>query len=60
MDQAYKDKIREILEDENIDDVLTCPRAFEIASKHDIPLKDLGHYCNAHQIKMRGCQLGCF
>jgi|LSQX01.2.fsa_nt_gb hypothetical protein len=60
MDRAYKQKIREIFQGENIQDVLTCSHAFEIATKYDIPLKDIGHYCNAHQIKLRGCQLGCF
>ena len=35
-------------------------RAFTIARKHKIPIKAIGDYCNAHSVKIRGCQLGCF
>ncbi|MHC1627015.1 MAG: hypothetical protein ACXQTN_06730 [Methanoculleaceae archaeon] len=41
---------------------ITCPVAFKIAEEYDIPLRDIGEYCNRQTppIKIRGCQLGCF
>lgn len=60
MDKAYKKQIREALDAEHISTELTCPQAFIINEKYGISLEDLGHFCNSHQIKIRGCQMGCF
>ena len=39
---------------------LPCAEAFEIAKKHDVPLKEVGEACNQVGIKIISCQLGCF
>ena len=39
---------------------MTCPQAFHIAEKHKITKSEISKYCNAHKIKMKACQLGCF
>jgi hypothetical protein len=53
-------KIKKAFADVGIDKTITCPQAFAIAGEHKIPKMDLVAYCNAHGIKIRGCQLGCF
>jgi hypothetical protein len=39
---------------------LSCPKAFEISKNHSISLKEIGDCCNENEIKIFGCQLGCF
>jgi LAO/AO transport system kinase len=48
--------IRENLEDGK----LSCEKAYQIASKHDVKLWEIGKVCDVEKIKIRGCQLGCF
>jgi hypothetical protein len=45
-----------------IDDTkkLPCVEAFEIAKKHEVPLREIGELCNQNGIKIINCQLGCF
>jgi hypothetical protein len=58
------DELMQIIEDTviEIDDTkkLPCVEAFEIAKKHDVPLKEIGDACNKVGIKIISCQLGCF
>ncbi len=56
------EKIREAFAAYGIEDEITCPQAFEISEKYDIPKADIARYCNRREprIKIRGCQLGCF
>jgi hypothetical protein len=39
---------------------LPCPKAFQIAKKHKVTVKEIGEICNKLQIRVRSCQLGCF
>ncbi len=39
---------------------LPCKRAFQLAEELNISLKDIGDICNAEDIKIIRCQLGCF
>jgi len=39
---------------------LACPKAFELSRKYSISLKEIGDCCNENDIKLFGCQLGCF
>jgi hypothetical protein len=57
-----EEKIRKAFEAYGITDEITCPQAFEISEKCDIPKMDIARYCNQREprIKFRGCQLGCF
>jgi hypothetical protein len=57
-----EEKIREAFRAYGIENEITCPVAFEISEKYDIPKMDLARYCNTREprIKIRGCQLGCF
>jgi hypothetical protein len=45
------EKIAKIFKDAGIEKEITCPQAFALAQKHKIPKMD---------VKIRGCQLGCF
>lgn len=39
---------------------MPCTKAFELAEKHSISLKEIGECCNQNNIKIFACQLGCF
>jgi hypothetical protein len=54
------DKIAQAFQSAGIEKTITCPEAFSIAAKFHIPKKEISEYCNAHGIKIRGWQLGCF
>jgi len=66
--QAYhvctmdEEKIRKAFEAYGIENEITCPQAFEISEKYNIPKMDIAQYCNQREprIKIRNCQLGCF
>jgi hypothetical protein len=60
MDDEYKARLAGIFREKGIEKVMTCPQAMEISKEYDIPLADIGKYCNTSQVKIRGCQLGCF
>lgn len=53
-------KVEKIFLEEGIDREITCPQAFHIAEKHKITKSEISTYCNAHKIKIKACQLGCF
>lgn len=57
-----EDQIRKAFEENGIVDRISCPQAFEISEKYNIPKFDISRYCNRHKprIKIVGCQLGCF
>jgi hypothetical protein len=52
--------VEKIFLEEGIDREITCPQAFHIAEKHKIAKSEISTYCNAHKIKIKACQLGCF
>jgi hypothetical protein len=39
---------------------LSCPKAFELAKNNPVSLKEITRCCNQNNIKIYGCQLGCF
>lgn len=39
---------------------LPCKKAFQLAEELNLSLKELGDICNAEDIKIIRCQLGCF
>lgn len=39
---------------------LSCARAHVLAEDFDVPLGVIGSVCEQHDIKLTGCQLGCF
>ncbi len=39
---------------------LPCAKAFQLAEKHSVSLKEIGECCNENKIKVARCQLGCF
>jgi len=40
--------------------VLPCAVAFELAREKGIDILEIGRVCNANNIKIVQCQLGCF
>jgi len=57
-----EETIKKAFEENGIENRISCPQAFQIAEKYDIPKFDIAKYCNRHKprIKIYGCQLGCF
>lgn len=43
-----------------VDGRLPCPAAFEAAKKLKIPPRQVGDAATKQQVKISGCQLGCF
>ncbi len=39
---------------------LTCKKAIQLAEELNISTKEIGDICNAENIKIIHCQLGCF
>ncbi len=39
---------------------LFCAKAFQLAEKHSVSVKEIGECCNENKIKLARCQLGCF
>jgi hypothetical protein len=54
------EQIEQIFKQEDIGSEITCPQAFELSEKYQIPKMDIARYCNVNKIKIRACQLGCF
>ena len=53
-------KIESAFKAEGIDKEIQCPKAFAISEKYGISKTDISEYCNAHGVKIRYRQLGCF
>ena len=54
------EKITERAEGANNNYKLRCSDAFEIAKELGIEVSMIGRICNANNIKITACQLGCF
>jgi len=54
------DEMKAIFEKEDIISEINCPKAFEISEKYGITKTEIAKYCNTNNVKIRGCQLGCF
>jgi len=54
------EQIKTILEKEGITSEITCPQAFAISERYGVSKLDIATYCNSNNVKIRGCQLGCF
>ena len=39
---------------------ITCAEAFKLARKYKTEIIEIGRICNANNIKIHKCQLGCF
>jgi hypothetical protein len=57
---VLKSAIESVIEDKNGKSVLTCANAYSVSKKYNIPLAEIGKYCNDNNIKIGKCQLGCF
>ena len=53
-------RIREQAETAGKQAELRCEAAFAIASACGCAVREIGRLCDAHGIRIRGCQLGCF
>jgi hypothetical protein len=51
---------QKIMEKLSNDGKLACKDAFKIAEQFNIDLASVGEECNKMNIKIMGCQLGCF
>lgn len=40
--------------------ILPCAEAFRLAERFGVDKLEIGRICNAHQIRISKCQLGCF
>jgi len=39
---------------------LSCATAFQLAGRFGVKMLEIGHICNARNIRICNCQLGCF
>lgn len=39
---------------------LSCAEAFRLADRFGAKVLEIGHICNANDIRITNCQLGCF
>lgn len=60
MKEDVKNRIKDAAAEKDGQGKLTCKRAFQLAEELNISLKDIGDICNAEDIKIIHCQLGCF
>ena len=56
MKEQIKEEVLKIAKDGK----LACPEAFALAKTKGFDLKDIGQVCNELNIRIVGCQLGCF
>ena len=40
--------------------ILACAKAFALAEEHGVSVSEIGTVCQEYDIKIVGCQLGCF
>lgn len=60
MKEDATNRIKDTAAEKDGQGILTCKRAFQLAEELNISLKDIGDICNAEDIKIIHCQLGCF
>lgn len=53
-------KLEEVIKSSLVNDRLPCPVAFKISGDLDVSTKKIGEMANKLNIKISGCQLGCF
>ncbi len=58
--QEEKAKVAEEIRRASKDDRITCLAAFEVAERLGVSKCLVGQVANEEQIKITGCQLGCF
>lgn len=59
-DQELLTAIRALTFEDGDKTKLTCTAAFQIAAKSPVTLDDVGRVCNANDVRITKCQLGCF
>jgi len=55
-----KENIRSMLEKSATDNKIPCPLARKIAKELNVPYEDVGKSADELNIKITGCELGCF
>ena len=59
-DQELTAEIRKHCRETDGKQALSCPRAHVLAEDLGVSLRRIGRICDAEQIKITNCQLGCF
>jgi Mn-dependent DtxR family transcriptional regulator len=54
------DKLLQLIRETARDNKISCSQAFEIAEKLDVSPAKVGKALDELNIKIKGCQLGCF
>ena len=55
-----EEMVKKAFKEAGIENRITCKQAFGISEKYQIPLREIGEYCNSNAVKIHGCQMGCF
>jgi hypothetical protein len=58
--EALLKAIKEATVERDGREILACAKAFQIAKKFSIGVREVGDLCNEEGIKIAHCQLGCF
>jgi len=59
-DNSMTDEQKQKIRDAAKDGKLPCALAFKLSAELGVSLKDIGAFCNAEDIRIKNCQLGCF
>jgi hypothetical protein len=60
MSLVIHERIKEAIQQNAVENRLSCTIARKIASDLSVPLKDVGQAANELRIKITDCELGCF
>jgi hypothetical protein len=55
-----RENIKEMIQTATKDGRITCSAAFRVAEEADVTVGLIGQLINEMEIRIKGCQLGCF
>ena len=60
MDEKLLEAVLTTAQEEGGRRTLSCAEAFRLAAELGVEPGDIGRVCNAHNVKITRCQMGCF
>ncbi len=54
------EELREAIQAQAVEGKVSCKAMLDLAEKTETPSQQIGEICNALDIKVSACQLGCF
>ena len=57
---AVSEKVLQAVKERAVEGRLTCTEARRLAAELDVPVREVGQAADELQVKIKGCELGCF